>query len=117
SAPPGIYGMFASGMSPPDSGSSLRIFPNPGSLSHGTEIRFRAPDISEIRIYAATGGLVLAGSVRSGIFQCDGRDYLWRLENGSGRKVAPGTYMALVTRKEKHSGQTTSTLNKILVVP
>jgi hypothetical protein len=103
---------------PSDTDNALYIFPNPGRLGRGTAIHFRAPDITEIRIYAASGPLICAsGSLNSAAFKFDGRDYLWNLVNGSGKKIAPGTYMALIIRKGPHSGQKTSTLQKVLVFP
>jgi hypothetical protein len=117
SSPPGIYCMFVSGMSPPDTSVTLKIFPNPGRLRSGADIHFRSADITEIRIYTAGGTLVRAGDKNSGVFRFNGSDYLWNLEGSSGKKVTPGTYIALVKRKDGRTGQTASTLNKILVFP
>jgi hypothetical protein len=117
---PGIYGLFASKISQPDS-SDLLAVKNTGRLASRSYIRFKAADIREIRIYGSNGSFICRyGPVPTPAFQPD-REFLnaveWKLTNDRGKAVAPGTYLAYITRKDPLSERTIATRVKVMVFP
>jgi hypothetical protein len=120
---PGIYCLFASKISRPDS-SDLLAIKNTGRIASRLSepgIRFKAANITEIRIYGNSGSLICRyGPAPSPAFQPD-REFVnaveWKLTNDRGKFVTPGTYIALITRKDPLSGRKTSTRHKVMVFP
>jgi hypothetical protein len=117
---PGIYSLLASKISRPDS-SGLLAIKNTGRIASRSYIRFKAAGITEIRIYSYNGTAVCRyGATPSNAFQPD-HEFVnaieWKLANDRGKPVAPGAYLAHVTRKDPLSGRKTSTQVKVMVFP
>ncbi len=100
---------------------NVAVFPNPASLRQGQGVTMIAPDLIDIRLYAADGSLIAHASIDRQTdklaFDQVENGFYWKLKNRGGETIVPGSYIAVVGAKDPRTRAIRYSRKPVLIRP
>jgi hypothetical protein len=101
--------------------ATLIAAPNPSRISVNGKIRFEVTNLKRLAIFSQSGSLITSVSTSRPSRQLsDNGDcvtFTWPLTNGAGRKIAPGTYYAVIRYADPEGSAMKDGTIKLMVLP
>ncbi|MBD3318147.1 MAG: hypothetical protein GF344_20380 [Chitinivibrionales bacterium] len=96
--------------------TTLAVYPNPVSHHRNKAVSFESEDLLEVTLFSLDGRRIRRAIINHKDNASINR-FIWDLRNERGETVLPGTYIALIGRKDPRTKGMRYQRNKIMVVP
>lgn len=99
--------------------TAVSVYPNPLQLHTHRSVCFEAEEIQSVAVYTVSGDCIAFVKTEAPSSISPGQNRIvWDVKNTSnGKKIVPGTYIAIITCKKVQSNDSSYIKKKLLVVP